>query len=144
MSALLLFEFTPILTTSTEEPDPIWHAFSSSNPDRTATQLFYDACYWMGYQISYPEDKDTHLGLFVNHTILHSDLTLAERAQGVQFVVFDHVINTEFAIIPIAQQYTDVTEDHGLICFAQHHELVPNYELVIPPDSDSDSDSDSD
>ena len=96
----------------------------------------------MGYQISHPEDKDTCFGLLVDHTILHNDLTLAERAQGVQFVVLDGVMNTEFAIISVAQQYTEVTEDHGVICFAQHHEVSPNNELVIPPDSDSDSDSD--
>jgi hypothetical protein len=137
-----MFRFTPVLATSTEEPDPVWHAFSSTDPDRTATQLYYDACYWIGYQISHPEDKDTCFGLFVNHTIFHSDLTLAERAQGLQFVVLDNVINTEFAIRPIFYQYPDVEEDEGLISTAQHHELGPNNELVIPPDSDSDSDSD--
>jgi len=140
MPALLLFEFTPILATSTEEPTPVWHAISSTDPDRTATQLYYDACYSMGYQISHPEDKETHFGLLINHTVLHSDLTLAERAQGLQFVVLDHVINTEFAIRPISYQYPAVEEDEGLICYAQHHELTPNNELVIPPDSDSDSD----
>jgi hypothetical protein len=94
----------------------------------------------MGYQISHPEDKDTHLGMFVNYIVLHNELTLAERAQGLQFVVLDHVINTEFAIRPISYQYPDVAEDEGQICTAQHHELSPNNELVIPPDSDSDSD----
>jgi hypothetical protein len=142
MPPILIFQFTPVLATSTEEPDSVWHAFSSTDPDRTATQLYYDACYWMGYQISHPEDKDTCFGLLMNHTVLHSDLTLTERAQGVQFVVFDNVINTEFAIHPISYQYPDVEEDEGLLCTAQHHELSPNNELVIPPDSDSDSDSD--
>jgi hypothetical protein len=140
MPPLLLFQFTPILATSAEEPDPIWYAFSSSDPDRTSTQLYYDACYWMGYQISHPEDKDTCLGLLINHTIFHSELTLAERAQGLHFVALNQIINTEFAIRPVSYQYPDVAEDEGVMCYAQHHELNPNNELVIPPDPDSDSD----
>jgi len=98
----------------------------------------------MGYQISHPDDKDTHVGLLVNHTIFHSDLTIAERAQGLHFVVTDNIINTEFAIRPISYQYPDVDEDEGLLCYAQHHEISPNNELVIPHDSDPNSDSDSD
>jgi hypothetical protein len=138
MPPLLIFQFTPNLATSTEDPEPIWHAFSSTDPDRTTTQLYYDACYWMGYQISHPEDKDTRFGLLVNYMVFHSDLTLAERAQGLHFVVLNNVINTEFAILPVDQQFTDVDEDDGFICSAVHHELSPNNELVIPPDSDSD------
>ena len=142
MPPLLLFQFTPIVATSTEEPVPFWYAISSTDPDRTSIQLYYDACYWMGYQISHPEDKETHVGLLVNHMAFHSDLTLTERAQGVQFIVLNNVINTDFIIRPIAQQFTDITEENGQICIAQHHELSPNNELVIPSDSDSDSDSD--
>jgi len=141
MPNLIILQFT---VHDGSDSEIVWHAFSSTDAARTKKRLFYDAYYSIGFQISHPEDKETDYGFLDKDYAYNSPLTLAERAQGLQFVFLNNTINTTFTIIPMNQQYTDLTDEHGSIQYAQHHEISPNNLLVIPQNSESDSDTDSD
>jgi hypothetical protein len=143
MPPLLIIQFiVPIADTG--HTDTVWHAFSSSSPSRTKFQLLYDTCYEIGYQLSFPNDKHTKFGEFIQDFSYLNSLTLQERSQGLRFVYNDETnsINTTFPIITMDSSFNEEIPESDEIVFATHHVIEPNLSLVIPSELDSDSDSD--
>ena len=108
-----------------------YRAFSSTDPDRPHHKIKRDICYQIGYQLSYPNDKNTFYGWF--HYLLerNSDLALEERIDGIRCVIRpNHTINVDYAFLEINDEYSSpVSPNHGQVCIIPHYVIPPNLEL---------------
>jgi len=108
-----------------------YRAFSSTDPDRPIHKIKRDIYYHMGYQQSYPNDKNTFYGWF--HYLLERscDLTLEGREDGIRCVIRpNHSINTDYAPIGVNDEYSNViSPNHGQARVIPHTIVQPNLEL---------------
>ena len=108
-----------------------YRAFSSTDPDRPFYKIKRDIYYHMGYQLSYPNDRNTFYGWF--HYLLerNCDLTLEEREDGIRCVIRpNHTVNTDYALIGVNDSYSNViSPNHGQAHVIPHYIIQPNLEL---------------
>ena len=108
-----------------------YRAFSSTDPDRPLYKIKRDIYYHMGYQLSYPNDKNTFYGWFHYLSERICDLPLEERENGIRCVIRpNHTINTDYAFIEVNDEYSNtVSPNHGQVCVIPHRIVEPNLEL---------------
>ena len=108
-----------------------YKAFSSTDPDRPLYKIKRDICYHMGYQLSYPNDKNTLYGWFHYLSERICDLTLDEREDGIRCVIRpNHTVNTDYAPIGVNDAYSNVVSpNHGQMYVIPHIIVQPNLEL---------------
>jgi hypothetical protein len=121
-------------------------AYSSTDPDRTADKVKRDVFFQLGYQESYPNDKNTihgHLDYFVG---ANSVLPLDMRGDVIKCVIrSDHIVNMDYPPHHINGEYEDgIAQGHGEARPIEHIFVQPNQVLDEAMASASDSDSSDD
>ena len=108
-----------------------YRAFSSTDPDRPLYKIKRDICYHMGYQLSYPNDKNTFYGWFHYLLELYSDLTIEERGDTIKCVIRpNHTINTDYKILGVNMDYSNpIPQGSGQARVMPHRIIQPNLTL---------------
>jgi hypothetical protein len=120
----------------------IWRAFSSTDEDRPWYKLRREVFYEIGFQESYPADRNTTYGELEHYHPVESAIQLHERMDGLQLVQTDEYewVN-DFPIIKMNQSYTQPIPSDFSVCQMIHTFIEPNpyYDNIMDSDSDSDS-----
>lgn len=108
-----------------------YRAFSSTDPDRPIHKIKRDIYYHIGYQQSYPNDKNTHYGWFHYLLEMNCNLSLEQRLDGIRCVIRpNHTINTDYECIGINDAYSNfIPSNHGQVFIIPHITVQPNLEL---------------
>jgi hypothetical protein len=85
----------------------------------------------MGYQQSYPNDKNTHYGWFHYLSERICNLSLEQRLDGIRCVIRpNHTINTDYEPIGINDAYSSfIPSNHGQVFIIPHITVQPNLNL---------------
>jgi hypothetical protein len=125
-----------------------YQAYSSEQEDRLLHRLRRDVLYQIGYQESYPGDRNTTEGYLHAINELACSVPLAERNNAMRCVVeHDQSIHTNYEPIEINDEYQHAVTD-GNVIIVPHFYIQPNLGLdaiyaaedAAAEDSDSDSD----
>ena len=109
----------------------LYRAFSSTEPERHIKKIKRDIYYQLGYQESYPNDRNTYYGWFNYLLELYSDLTVDERGDVVKCVVrLNNTINTDYKILAINMNYANqIPAANGHVYNIPHRVIQPNLAL---------------
>jgi len=133
MPYLLLASFTD------ENGDILWRAFTSTDENRVDWRLRKDAFYEIGYQESYPSDKQTVFGILGLYYILDCDISADHRSGGIQFVATSGTIfNDDFPLLAATESYTQNIPEGNTVILASHTFVDPNSAYTALSDTDSD------
>jgi hypothetical protein len=122
-------------------------AFSSSEADRPINRIKRDIYYRIGFQASYPNDKNTHYGYFNYLLERICALPLNQREDGIKCVIRpNHTINTDYDLIAVNQSYSaQVPASQGQVSIINHMYVQPNLVLddtFIEEDAIAETESD--
>jgi hypothetical protein len=135
MPSLLLIRFADA------SDNVAWHAFSSTDEERPVYKLRKDAFYAMGFQESYPNDRNTIYGRLEDYHQVECQVPLHERIDGLQLVqAEDYTWANGFPIIKVNDSYTQPIPSDFNICQMAHTFIEPNEYYDDAMDTDSDSD----
>ena len=125
-------------------------AYSSTDPDRSPDKVRRDVFFQLGYQESYPNDKNTIHGYLDYFVGADSVLPLDMRGDVIKCVIrSDHTVNMDYPPNHINGDYEDgIAEGHGYARPVEHIFVQPNQvldEAMAEADAEaSDSDSSDD
>ena len=110
-----------------------FHAYSSSEADRAVHKIRRDIFFQIGYQESFPTDKNTfhgYLDYFIGEECV---LPLLARGDVIKCVIkSDHTINMDYPPLTINDDYeTGITQGQGFSRPIEHFYIQPNQELDI-------------
>jgi len=106
-------------------------AFSSTEMDRPINRIKRDIYYKIGYQASYPNDRNTFHGYFNYLLERISALPLNDREDGIKCVIRpNHTINTDYDLLSVNQSYsTQISPNQGQTTIIPHMYVQPNLNL---------------
>ena len=118
-------------------------AFSSEDPDRSTANIKQDVFFQIGYQESFPQDRNTLHGYLADIIETSCDIPLLDRGDAIKCAIrSDRQINQSYSFLGVNDDYSSQPEG-GHVRSIQHFYVQPNLNLE-PVDSDSDSDSSDD
>jgi len=124
-----------------------YQAYSSEQENRPLHRLRRDVLYQIGYQESYPDDRNTTEGYLNAITNSMCSVPLNQRDHAMRCVVeHDRSIHTNYEPIEINDEYQHAVSD-GNIIIVPHFYIQPNLGLdaiFATEDAIAEEDSDSD
>ena len=108
-----------------------FQAYSSSEYDRSVEQVKRDVFFQIGYQESFPNDKNTvhgYMDYFIGDICT---LPLDVRGDVIKCVIkSDHTINMDYQPLGINDDYENgVTQGQGVSRLIRHFYVQPNLEI---------------
>ena len=125
-----------------------YRVYSSEQDDRPLHRLRRDVLYQIGYQESYPQDRNTSEGYLDTISELGCSVPLAARDNAMRCVIYSNcAVNTDYEVIEINDEYQHAVTD-GNVVIVPHFYIQPNLGLdavftledAAAEASDSDSD----
>jgi len=117
-------------------------AFSSEDPDRSDANIKRDVFFQIGYQESFPQDKNTHYGYLADIIETTCEAPTPQEAAIKCVIKSDRFINTSYPFLRVNDDYSSQPEG-GHVRSIQHFYIQPNLNFNTE-ESDSDSDSSDD
>lgn len=118
-------------------------AFSSEDTNRSDADIKRDVFFQIGYQESFPQDRNTLHGYLADIIETSCDIPLLDRGDAIKCAIrSDRQINQSYSFLGINDDYSSQSEG-GHVRPIQHFYVQPNLNFSTQgADSDSDSSDD--
>lgn len=118
-------------------------AFSSEDPERSDANIKRDVFFQIGYQESFPQDRNTLHGYLADIIETSCDIPLLDRGNAIKCAIrSDRQINQSYSFLRVNDDY-DSYPDGSHVRSIQHFYVQPNLNFSTQ-EADSDSDSSDD